>query len=263
MHRQETAYLFVDGGYLRGVLNGLSRDLFQVPIELSPHSLSNGFRRVFYYDCPPEQRDNETSDEFSQRSALYESWLGRLRETPGIHLVEGSTSGRRKQRQKQVDVAIAVDMLSHSYRQNMTQATLLSGDLDFKPVVDALVRDGMWVTVWCEQSSASRELWLSADSRRDLSTRTIFDVLSDDVLRRFPRPDEFSQRRLTDVSGAVRRGYSARDRSTAYLLETPQRWEVILHPEHDPVGEGRIGHVDRGFLERYAVVDRHVIWEER
>jgi uncharacterized LabA/DUF88 family protein len=263
MRQQETTYLFVDGGYLRGVLNGLSRDLFHVPIELSPQSLSNGFRKVFYYDCPPEQRDNEPSDDFAQRSGQYESWLGRLRETPGVHVVEGSTSGRRKQRQKQVDVAIAVDMLSHSHRQNMTQATLLSGDLDFKPVVDALVRDGMWVTVWCEQASASRELWLSADSRRDLSTRTIFDVLSDDVLRRFPRPDEFGQRRQADVSVAVRRGYSARDRSTAYLFETPHRWEVILQTEHDPVREGRMGHVDRGFLERYASVDREVVWEEQ
>jgi uncharacterized LabA/DUF88 family protein len=261
MRQQETPYLFVDGGYLRGVLNGLARDLFHVPIELSPHSLSNSFKKVFYYDCPPEQRDSEPSVDFAQRSGQYESWLGRLRETPGVHVVEGSTSGRRKQRQKQVDVAIAVDMLSHSHRRNMTQATLLSGDLDFKPVVDALVRDGMWVTVWCERASTSRELWLSADSRRDLNTRTIFGVLSDDMLCRFPRPDEFGQRRQTDVSDAVCRGYSDRDRSTAYLIETPQRWEVILHTENDPVGEGRIGHIDRGFLERYAVVDRSVVWE--
>ena len=38
-------------------------------------------------------------------------------------------------------------MLSHAHRKNMHKTTLLTGDLDFKPLVDALVQDGMFVTL--------------------------------------------------------------------------------------------------------------------
>ena len=36
---------------------------------------------------------------------------------------------------------IAVDMLTHPFDRNMERATLLAGDLDFKPLLDALVNN--------------------------------------------------------------------------------------------------------------------------
>ncbi|MBD2254416.1 NYN domain-containing protein [Nostoc parmelioides] len=51
-------------------------------------------------------------------------------------------TGKAKKEQKEIDIMIAVDMLTHSFQKNMDEATLLAGDLDFKPLIDALVLNG-------------------------------------------------------------------------------------------------------------------------
>lgn len=70
---------------------------------------------------------------------------------------------------------IAVDMLNHSFRKNMSQATLLTADLDFKPLIDALVDNGMYVNLWYPINKTNIELIQSADASRRLDLRTIFD----------------------------------------------------------------------------------------
>jgi hypothetical protein len=46
----------------------------------------------------------------------------------------------------------------------MHKATLLSGDLDFKPLIDALVQEGMFVTLWYPPRETAKELIAAADS---------------------------------------------------------------------------------------------------
>lgn len=263
MKARKTEYLFVDGGYLRGVLRGFSTQLYAgESVAIDPVALTRDFRKTFYYDCLPEQKVGEPEETFRTRQLESEQSLAALRAAPGVHVITGSTSAGKRQRQKQVDVAIAVDMLSHAHRRNMSEATLLSGDLDFKPVVDALVRDGMWVTVWCELASASQELILSADARRDLGIRASFDFLDRQLLQKFPRPDEHGRNRQGQPElDAVRRGYSERLNSDAFLVETAQRWEVVLRSRDESRQEGCIGHPDRGFVERYTTMDRGVLWQ--
>jgi uncharacterized LabA/DUF88 family protein len=50
----------------------------------------------------------------------------------------GDARRRRKVglQHKKADVMIAVDMLTHPFRHNMHQTTLLTGDNDFKPLID-------------------------------------------------------------------------------------------------------------------------------
>jgi uncharacterized LabA/DUF88 family protein len=50
-------------------------------------------------------------------------------------------------------------MLRHGFDGNMEKAVLLAGDLDFRPIVEALVRRGVFVEVWYEKNSAAQELW--------------------------------------------------------------------------------------------------------
>jgi uncharacterized LabA/DUF88 family protein len=47
----------------------------------------------------------------------------------------------------------------------MHQATLLTGDNDFKPLIDALVQDGLFVTLMYPPDETSRELMQAADAR--------------------------------------------------------------------------------------------------
>lgn len=258
----DTAYLFVDGSYLRKALQTLSEALFDgVAIAVDPGALTSGFRRAFYYDCLPAKRRGESDLDFEERLGSAEELLTSFRRTSGVHVVEGALKGRT-QRQKKVDVAIAVDMLTHSYRGNMSRATLLSGDLDFRPVVDALIQDGTWVTIWAAESSASDELVHAADDLRPLNVSSVFQFATGDFKERWPIPDEFSQNRQADISGAVRQGYSSRFDMDAYLIEAHGRWEVITRSRQEGTHEGRSGHPDRAFLERYLKSERGVEWAE-
>jgi hypothetical protein len=71
-----------------------------------------------------------------------------------------------------VDVLLAVDMLTHTFRGNCDHVSLLTGDLDFKPVVDAVVQLGAKVEIWYERTTASEELLAAADSRQEMTLRT-------------------------------------------------------------------------------------------
>lgn len=47
---------------------------------------------------------------------------------------------KRGQEQKGVDVLLAVDVLQHAYRGSMDRADLITSDLDFVPLFDALTQ---------------------------------------------------------------------------------------------------------------------------
>lgn len=70
-------------------------------------------------------------------------------------------------------------MLSHTLKGNMDGATLLAGDLDFEPLINALVDAGMYTTLWYEQCSTSDELISSADSSQIIDVRQIYSWASD------------------------------------------------------------------------------------
>jgi uncharacterized LabA/DUF88 family protein len=157
------SYLFIDGGYLREVLRSFTRDYFGVAEAGIDHSyIGQKYRRVFYYDCPANQGDEATWDEQFEP----------IQKLPGWHVFTGAITGRRRT-QKQVDVKIAVDMLSHTLNSNMDSAALLAGDQDFVPVLDALVRAGMYVSLIYEPKSASRELIRMSDEANELTPATL------------------------------------------------------------------------------------------
>ena len=78
--------------------------------------------------------------EFEEGKQKQEMELNRIRKVYGTHVRLGSLTGiEKKRRQKEVDILLAVDMMNHAVRQNMTRAVLLSGERDFKPLIESLV----------------------------------------------------------------------------------------------------------------------------
>lgn len=191
----EYEYLFVDGAYLRKCLEKWSTAFFNGDeMELDFTSFASSFQKTFYYDCLPPRKKQENPDEYEQRVAPHRAFLNSLRELDGFHVCEGTVSGAGgKARQKQVDIMIAIHMLSHTVHRNMAKVTLLAGDLDFKPLVDALVQEGMYVTLWCERRSTSRDLAYSADARRDLNLWSVWNNTTKAFKKRYPLPHRFSQ----------------------------------------------------------------------
>jgi NYN domain len=117
----------------------------------------------------------------------------RLRSTDGVHVYEGDVRKRRHKgglEQKMVDVMLAVDMLTHSFRRNMQRATLLTGDQDFKPLVDALVQQGMYVTLWYPRGETNSELMDAADRRKPIMLKELASLLTPESRKRFPLPSD-------------------------------------------------------------------------
>ncbi len=198
------SYLFVDGGYFRKVLENFATTFWggvQLPLEYK--RLSTNYRKCFYYDCDPPRRANESPDDYQLRIDTQRQFYKSLRAIDGWHVFEGVIKGSgRTARQKQIDIQIAVDMMAHSHRRNMDEITFIAGDEDFKPLIDALVREGTYVRLWYEQRSASEDLVAAADARRRFNAYEIHSLLSGAFRAAHPMPHRYSGAPL-DVAEAT------------------------------------------------------------
>jgi uncharacterized LabA/DUF88 family protein len=71
---------------------------------------------------------------------------------------------------KRVDVAMCCEMLSHGLGNNFDCAIVISGDGDFVPAIEALIRGGKQVVLWYVANGANHALINSADHSFDLSS---------------------------------------------------------------------------------------------
>ncbi len=233
---KEINYLFVDGGYFRKVIEKVGNDFFSTDaLPIDYRAFASRFTKVFYYDCIPPKKSKEPEEEYEVRVRKQRSHFQQLRLLDGWHVFEGVIVGTgRNARQKQVDILIAVDMLTHSYKRNMHQISFIAGDQDFKPLVDALVRDGMFVELWHDPVSSSKELVYAADSRRRMDVYNVHSFLPRQFQKDNPLP--------------VRSGQSGRDVSDASLIDRGsgihgeiELYErngeyIVLHPDENNVG---------------------------
>jgi uncharacterized LabA/DUF88 family protein len=185
-------YLFVDGGSLRGYLTNLSARFYNGEVfDLDFTLIDSNFTKVFYYDAIPTRTLQEAEAPYLQRIAPQRELLDRLTSTDRVHVYEGDAR-KRKQRggleQKMVDVMLTVDMLTHSFRRNMQRATLYTGDQDFKPLVDALVQEGMFVTLWYPPGETNSELIAAADRRRPMRLGELANLLTPESRARLRLP---------------------------------------------------------------------------
>jgi hypothetical protein len=183
---KEIKYLFIDGGCLRVCLERMS-DVYTggATLDLDYGRLTSTYSKVFYYDALPERKWDEDDQIYRTRVAPQRNLFDRLSSLDRFHVYEGDVRrsfSRRGPEQKKIDVMIAVDMLTHSFRRNMHEATLLTGDLDFKPLIDALVQEGMFVTLWCPPGTTSKELIAAADRSERFNIASIYHALAE------PRP---------------------------------------------------------------------------
>lgn len=188
---QNKSYLFIDGAYLTKAFDDLSKKWFagiELPINYS--LLAVNHQKVFYYDCLPAQKDGESNEDFSLRKLPQERKFESLRNLNGWHVNEGVAKHRKRQgaQQKEVDILIAVDMLSHTHRRNMDRLTFIAGDQDFCPLIEAVVREGMFVELFYDPTSVSKDLKNSADSTRKLNLYTAHELLDRKFSETHPLP---------------------------------------------------------------------------
>ena len=180
---REIRYLFVDGGCVRAVIKDISaRYAGGASLELNYDQLTSGYTKVFYYDALPGKKKEETIVDYEARIELQRRFLDEISSLDRFHVYEGDmrrSRVRRGNEQKKIDVMIAVDMLTHTFRRNMHEATLLTSDLDFKPLLDALVYEGMFVTLWYPPNDTNKELVAAADRRQPFGIRDVGVALAE------------------------------------------------------------------------------------
>jgi NYN domain len=184
-------YLFIDGAYLRTIYREAMQKFCGVEGDLDPARVRYGgsASRAFFYDSlDDERRLGESDADFQSRVAAQEAFFNEIRAVNGFHVRLGSVTGKKRRRQKEVDVLLAVDMLTHGLTGNMKKGILLAGDLDFRPIVEALVQRGVFVDVWFEGRSAAKDLYGAADFGRPIPFSELHGLSRESVLKSYPLP---------------------------------------------------------------------------
>jgi uncharacterized LabA/DUF88 family protein len=129
------------------------------------------------------RRNGESEDDFKARVNKQHEQFDLIRSVVGAHVRLGSLTGKgeKKRRQKEVDILLTVDMMNHAIRQNMRRAVLLTGDRDFKPVVESLVQMGMFVEVVGDAKHTSQLLVGAADAFKPLEHQDYFVFSSSEL----------------------------------------------------------------------------------
>jgi hypothetical protein len=205
--------------------------------------------------------------EFDRRLQSQEAYYEKIRSLRGVHLqlgtLTGSRRGRQKEarRQKEVDVLLAVDMLTHGFNRNMSRAILLSGDLDFRPVVEALVRGGVFVEVWYEKSTVSKDLYWAADLGYPLYWNILYSWSTDAFI---------ADHQLPKVTGAAAAEYLTAiqidcrsfEGGTVELLSCTDQGPFILYAAMGGGNNQWLKHLDRKVLLGYfSVIHGPIEWK--
>jgi uncharacterized LabA/DUF88 family protein len=175
MEERMSTYAFIDGRYIRKLAEEFMQQMFGVPAELDFGRMRLG-DRIYYYDClDDEKKPSESEEDFKKRLDEQIAEFNAIQSLPRFHVRYGSLTGeKRKRRQKKVDVQLAVDALEHAFRHNMSHVTLVTGDLDFAPLVECLIRVGTQVTVMYERTSAAPDLYRAADVSTEISVSMVW-----------------------------------------------------------------------------------------
>lgn len=204
--RMEVKYLFIDGGCLRATLKNISQRYFEGrELRINYTQLKGNHKKAFYYDAIPAIKLKESEEDYLERIHPRVTLHNHIATLAGYHVYEGDSRIRRKQvQQKEVDVMIAVDMLTHTFRGNMERATFIASDIDFKPLLDALVREGMFVELMYPPTDTNQDLVNAADERTPLAIDKIYPFLDKDSQDLLMLPSRsLCDKHSFDHSGAV------------------------------------------------------------
>jgi uncharacterized LabA/DUF88 family protein len=137
------------------------------PIAFDDLGTDLGAHRIYYYDAIDYTKDDKESDtDYETRIEELEALHEYIDSRPGFHVRAGrvrKSPRKEKREQKGVDVLLAVDALEHAARGNMNQAIILTGDLDFEPLLSSLVRLGVRTKLVYVPRTTSKELMRAAD----------------------------------------------------------------------------------------------------
>ena len=137
-------YLYIDGPSLEQAVAEFAKELGveNVPFDHGLFITNLRAQRAFYYDALPAKKEGETEQHFDDRRTAKEAFFEKLNRYPRLHVRTGMSkwAKNRGQAQKAVDVLLAVDVITHAHNRTTESATIVTSDLDFQPVFNALLQ---------------------------------------------------------------------------------------------------------------------------
>ncbi len=168
----ERVMVFIDGSNLYHVL-GQTCGRHDLQFDKFAQKLANGrdLRRVYYYNIRQEAFEDRSnaSDQDKFLASLYDT--PHLEVKLGIWKQRGSTMV-----EKGVDVMLAVDLVTHAFKDHYDTAIIVSGDADFYPALQGAKDVGKQVEVAAFETNISSEAARVADVHIKL-TKTFFTGL--------------------------------------------------------------------------------------
>lgn len=257
-------YLFVDGNCLRAEINAFVRRVFGIQHLSDAWSVPqlSTFEKTFFYDALPSRPEAERDPAFEEKLQQRRAELARIGSLPNTHVRTGHTqtrSGREKRlEQKGVDIQLAVDALSLASRGAFREITILTGDLDFRPLLDELVMMGLTVELW-HPKIVNEELVQAADRRRLLSAGDLIGVFSSDFhrLNTFPEQAGLAAENFPDIH-TVEYSWTDIERGDCAIGRYRDSWRLSVRglPGH---GGQVFTHPERSVLEAFVAE----IWDLR
>lgn len=167
-------YVFIDGEAILQFVADAAQRLTpeeDAPINYDFMRRSFGADRVFFYDAYPTKRPGEDDDKFTQRLNEKIEFLGLLSRLDTMHVRTGTTRHRKKRglEQKGVDIQLAIEVYQHAVRGNIETAIIVTNDLDFYPLLDALTQTRVRTELRYDRDKTSAALIEAADIAKPLS----------------------------------------------------------------------------------------------
>jgi len=255
MTQSEVRYLYIDGAYFDQVVTKFASDYYGGDtLEIDFAKLGKEFKRVFYYHALPSKQKTESQEQYECRRQAKSREFNAIAMLRGFHVREGVVrSGRNRKEQKMVDILIAVDMLAHTMRKNMDCAVLMTGDLDFQPLLDALVDAGMYTILRSDPRTTAGDLMAAADESHPITISDIYAWSTDSFRTSHPFPQGLSTSSRDEIRSAIMVATGQTVSGDKIELYHDGSNFCITFPDHSNKDYNfYIRHNDRSFLERYV-----------
>jgi len=181
-NKESRVMIFID---LRNILSSVAT-MQSFPFKIDFYSLARllaGQRNVLAaYVFDGTMGDDEDS---AARTRKFHDYL----RYNGFRVIErNSIEGRE---QKEVDVAMACEMVVHALKDNYDVAIVISGDRDFVPALQHVQAAGKIVELAAFRTSASEELRRTADKYIELESLPILSM--------YNKPEDLTTNLMTDT----------------------------------------------------------------
>ena len=137
-------YLFIDGAFLQGFIQEMKNAIEPETgcLNVQIRNIGSGYHRILYYDAYPEwNKDTDLNKEIYNSEMIdTENRFQDISQTKNFHVRPALTRRGKRRQQKGVDVLLATECLMHSLRGNIDEAAILTSDLDFFPLFEALLQ---------------------------------------------------------------------------------------------------------------------------